>query len=112
MYLPMLTDRELLAQFEATRDPLTTTELEVEIAKRFEKLLDAEEERAPIDEILGNAGIDDAELTELLQACDEHAICTATELRERLKRADAFYDIASDAGDVLHRLQDLINQCQ
>lgn len=109
MYLPALTDRELLAHFEATRDPLTTTDIESEIAKRFDALLEAEEAREPLDEILAKHNFDDGDLADILEIIDEHYCDSPGVLRQKLKRADAFYDIANDAGDVIARLNDLIN---
>lgn len=112
MYLPQLTDRELLTHFIATRDSLTTTDLESAMAERFESLLVAQEEREPIDTALDEHGIDDERLAEILKLLDEHYAFNPSVLAEKLERADKFYDVARDAGDVIHRLQDLITHCQ
>jgi hypothetical protein len=40
MHLPSLTDEELLSYFRATRNDLTTTALEEDLARRLAALLD------------------------------------------------------------------------
>lgn len=49
MYLPMLTNKELLAYAEQQIDDLTSTELERELIKRMADLADAE---AQLNEML------------------------------------------------------------
>lgn len=110
MYLPALSDRELLAHFLATRDPLTTTDLEAEIGKRFEALIEPDELHDVMGAIADELGIETACTAQALRdALSDHYIYSPESLREKLARADKFHDIAADAGDVISRLNDLIN---
>lgn len=59
MYLPSLTDKELVAYADQTQDPLTTSELENELAKRLELRVYAGHDE--IIDILSDRFIDTAE---------------------------------------------------
>ena len=92
MYLPSLSDAELVRHAEAVRDPLTTTDLEIELCSRLVRTGELEA------------------LRDLADALDlETPDDSPADLRSKLERSDKFYDIASDAGDVISRLNDLIN---
>lgn len=52
MYLPSLTDQELLVHAERTMDPITTSDLERELMKRLQARLDDD----PDDSIMGVLG--------------------------------------------------------
>lgn len=112
MYLPTMNDQELLTYAEQTRDPLTSSALEVEIIERFARHVEAAAEREPLDALLDDHSIDTERLGEILKLLDEHYATNPSVLAEKLRRADKFYDVARDAGDVIHRLQDLITHCQ
>lgn len=106
MYLPSLSDAELVRHAEAVRDPLTTTDLEIELCNRLADIDDLEALRDLAD-ALGLETPDDFQALKEVMA-DFH-IDSPADLRSKLERSDKFYDIASDAGDVISRLNDLIN---
>lgn len=106
MYLPSLSDAELVRHAEAVRDPLTTTDLEIELCNRLADTDDLEALRDLAD-ALGLETPDDFQALKEVMA-DFH-IDSPADLRSKLERSDKFYDIASDAGDVISRLNDLIN---
>lgn len=105
MYLPSLSDAELVRHAEAVRDPLTTTDLEIELCNRLAGTDDLEALRDLAD-ALGMAHDDFQALKEVMA---DFYIDSPADLRSKLERSDKFYDIASDAGDVISRLNDLIN---
>ena len=106
MYLPSLSDAELVRHAEAVRDPLTTTDLEIELCNRLARTDDLEALRDLADALDLEMPDDFQELKEVM--ADFH-IDSPADLRSKLERSDKFYDIASDAGDVISRLNDLIN---
>lgn len=106
MYLPSLSDAELVRHAEAVRDPLTTTDLEIELCNRLADTDDLEALRDLAD-ALGLETPDDFQA--LKEVMTDFDIDSPAALRSKLERSDKFYDIASDAGDVVSRLNDLIN---
>lgn len=70
MYLPALTDKELLSYADSTLDPLTSTELERELIKRLQDLFDAQPE------------------TPMQDALDEHNIITPQDLQDLVDERD------------------------
>ena len=106
MYLPSLSDAELVRHAEAVRDPLTTTDLEIELCNRLADTDDLEALRDLAD-ALGLETPDDFQALKEVMA--DFDIDNPAALRSKLERSDKFYDIASDAGDVISRLNDLIN---
>jgi len=106
MYLPSLSDAELVRHAEAVRDPLTTTDLEIELCNRLTDTDDLEALRDLAD-ALGLETPDDFQALKEVMA--DFYIDSPAALRSKLERSDKFYDIASDAGDVISRLNDLIN---
>lgn len=106
MYLPSLSDAELVRHAEAVRDPLTTTDLEIELCNRLADTDDLEALRDLAD-ALGLETPDDFQA--LKEVMTDFDIDSPAALRSKLERSDKFYDIASDAGDVISRLNDLIN---
>ncbi|AQW29108.1 hypothetical protein JK151_08965 [Ralstonia syzygii subsp. celebesensis] len=123
MYLPALDDETLLRHAQADLDPLTSTPLEIELLKRFDALLNAQDETNPLLVVLEEHGIDQAEqlekeiglvdeyegldIRQLLEAIVAAGIDDAESLKERLARADEFDAIAKDAGDLFARLNTL-----
>lgn len=77
MYLPALSNRELAHHADVTFDALAATDLQTELAKRFNTLLEEAAASADVLHALNNYGIDGiAELTSLLdkaRALDERA---------------------------------------
>ena len=90
--LSRLSDRELLLHADNTRDPLTTSDIEIELTTRFAHLV----------------GIDVADVPAIVELLNDHNATELAVLREKLERADKFYDIAQDAGDVIDRINTLI----
>ena len=101
-------------------NPLVNTELESFLIDWIESLVDeadselrTEAESYGINgadiKTLGEALIEDAATSAaLLSALGEAGIDSPGTLKEKLKRADQFYDIATDAGDVFSRLNTLV----
>ncbi len=110
MYLTSLSDAELVRHAEAVRDPLTTTDLEIELCNRsagWADALDALDALRDLADALGLETPDDFQA--LKEVLANFHIDSPADLRSKLERSDKFYDIASDAGDVISRLNDLIN---
>ena len=104
--LSRLTDRELLLHADNARDPLTTTEIEIELATRFAHLVGL----AEIEDAVTNFDIDVADIPAIAEALNDHNATELKVLRQKLERADKFYDIAQDAGDVIARLNTLATE--
>ena len=105
-----LTDAELLRVARDAQDSLTSTEVQDELLNRFERYVEDGSQLEQIKTRLANIGtyIDtDKEvkaLVELLHVANEHHCDDAENLKAKLKRADDFYDIADEAGDLFQRL--------
>ena len=116
MYLPSLSDAELVTHADATLDAMTSTELERELIKRLEARVSAV--TLPLIQIAEEFDIDPealrdlceahpgdmADCTALLAKLSDYDIHTADQLEEQIERSRKFYDIANDAGDALARL--------
>ena len=102
--LSRLSDRELLLHADNTRDPLTTTEIEIELTTRFAHLVGL----AEIEDAVKDVGIDVADVPAIVELLNDHNATELAVLRQKLERADKFYDIAQDAGDVIDRINALI----
>lgn len=123
-----LTDDELLRHAEAAQDPLTTTEYEAELIKRFSNVIDERIANAAFIEVLDDHSIYEADelkksltllaefdaldIRSLLEAITAAGIETAEGLKARLAIADKFDGIANDAGDLFDRLTSLIATTQ
>ena len=106
MHLSRLSDAELVRYAEAVRDPLTTTDLEIELCQRLAQADDL----APLRDLADALGLETPDdFQALKEVMADFGIDSPATLRAKLERADKFYDIASDAGDVISRLNDLIN---
>lgn len=114
MYLPMLSDDELLAHYASTVDDLTTTAMERELYARFSARLEQEDD--PAQMALVDAGWHESpvELAAMFKTLDEYSIGPEdlNLLREKLERSNKFYEIAADAGDIFQRLQALAAKSQ
>jgi len=116
----------LVASARAEIDPLTSTPLELELLDRLETLLDEQEENKPIAELLDEYEVstddmkavieshpaslkDQAALLSLLNDQDIHE---PDQLKELLEFAAKFRALASDAGDLFTRLNDLVSTNQ
>ena len=103
------TDDELIRHLETVRDPMTTTDAEVELLGRFKNLLDDAPLPHTLDVAIDDSAVSADDLPELVRILDEFSAESPSTLREKLQRANTFYDIANDAGDVISRLSDLVN---
>lgn len=116
----------LVASARAEIDPLTSTPLELELLDRLETLLDEQSTNQPIAELLDEYEVstddmkavieshpaslkDQAALLSLLNDQDIHE---PDQLKELLEFAAKFRALASDAGDVFTRLNDLVSTNQ
>jgi len=104
--LSRLTDRELLLHADNHRDPLTSTDVEIELANRFANLVELTE----IDDAITEHGLERGDLRPLLELLNDFNATDLKALRQKLERADKFYDIANDAGDVIARLNTLVTE--
>lgn len=116
MYLPSLSDAELVAHGNATADSLTQSDLERELLKRLEARV--EHDTLPLIQIAEEFDIDPEALRAVLEAhpgdlndykallakLSDYDIHTVAHLEEQIERSHKFYDIANDAGDALARL--------
>ena len=104
MNLARLTDSELLRHAHNITDALTTTDLEVELIAR---------QVAQADELNDYHGLQDMLEAQEVEEEDLRALCivlvkfNATTPSALLERADKFYDIATEAGDLFARLASL-----
>jgi hypothetical protein len=117
-------DDHLVMALRAEIDPLTSTAAEIILLDRFETLLD--EKNPALDAVFADYEIEAEglqavceshpaslkEMAELLQVLSDDDIHTPDQLRAKLERSDKFFDIATDAGDVLSRLADLAKTTQ
>ena len=116
----------LVASARAEIDPLTSTALELELLDRLEKLLDEQSANQPVAELLEEYEVstddmkavieshpaslkDQAALLSLLNDQDIHE---PDQLKELLEFAAKFRALASDAGDLFTRLNDLVTTHQ
>ena len=87
-------------------DNHATTELERELAKRFAALLD---EKQQLDSFENTTGISIEFLSDCADVLSEYNCDSSDVLREKLERADKFWELAQDLqGDVLSRLATLV----
>lgn len=122
MYLPSLSDAELVAHGNATADSLTQSDLERELLKRLEARV--EHDTNPLIQIAEEFDIDPealrtlceshpgdlADFTAILTKLNEYDIHTVAHLEEQIERSHKFYDIANDAGDAFARLAALAEE--
>lgn len=99
-----LTDDEFLrvVQTEPTID-----DVDVEVRARYGRLLSDLDTLRDIESNCEELGIDVSSVCELLGVADKHHCASPSELREKLERADKFYDLADEAGDTFKKLADL-----
>lgn len=107
--LSHLTDDELLRHVENERDALTTTDAEIELAGRFADLVDSPPLPDDLQAAIDDTAVSADHLVEIIKIIDEFSAEEPKVLREKLKRANDFYDIATDAGDVIERLSTLVS---
>lgn len=108
-----LTDAEFLREARHAQDPMTATEIQLELLHRFERVAERIARIGEAESLLMAHSIEIdrsesvTELAEVLQVLAEHHCIDPTRLRAKLERADEFYDIAQEAGDVFEQLAEL-----
>lgn len=111
MYLPTLTDRELLT-YQLQRDQLAVSDVEQQLAARLEAALDEAEETAPLLDAIDKSDFGINDIEPFLESLAKHGIETVRDLDKRLQFADAFRVFADDHGEAFTALHQLINQAQ
>lgn len=109
MLLTALTDAELARHAWAQRDPLTSTELEDELLRRFESVINTLGELDPVTEAVDKSDFEIEDMGPLFAVLSEFNVDDIKTLRQKLERADKWYGIAEEAGDLFQRLTDLTN---
>jgi hypothetical protein len=104
--LSCLTDDELLRYAHTVFDPITSTELEGELLRRLAQQID---DLASVTEAIGKSDFALDEMRELFAVLEEFNANNLKTLRQKLERADKWYGIAEEAGDLFQRLTDLTN---
>lgn len=127
--LRTLSDSELAAKAHTELDTLTSTDLERELLQRFEDQLawkpifdlvkdtyanTAESAIEELPQVLKQVADLECvgELPELVKALQDHNIDDIKVLREKLERADKFYDLAREAGEAFSMLANLAETSQ
>ena len=127
--LRTLSDSELAAKANTELDTLTSTDLERELLQRFEEQLawqsvfdlirenyanNVESALEELPQILKQVAALECvgELPELVKALQDHNIDEIKVLREKLERADKFYDIAAEGGEAFSMLAKLAETSQ
>ena len=100
---------QAVAALRAEHDPMTSTAIEDELLERFERLVAERKAAEPLEDAIENSEIVADDVPEMLKVAAEFYCATPADLRAKLERADKFYHIAEDTGDVISRLNDLVN---
>jgi len=103
-HLTSLTNEELLAHGYTQFNTITGTDLEAELLRRFGHLIDEVEELDNVVEVLDRHNLASAELTTMFELLDEFSVTDPKSLRQKLERADQWYELADEAGDLFSRL--------
>ena len=103
-YLPSLNDEELMRHAQTQFDVLSSTPLEVELLGRLGRLTAEVEELQRVAAVVETNNLDADQITEMFELLDEFNAADPKSLRQKLKRADAWYDLADEAGDLFSRL--------
>jgi len=117
-----LNDEELLRHVENTRDPLTSTEAETELAARFANLLDEQEQNRPLLAVLEEFTDSEPEDVRkalqlrsdfptsraLLDVLSSFDIDSPEVLRKQLERISKFDQVMQDLAKPFTALQSLV----
>ena len=130
MSLTHLTNEELARHADLALDPLTSTDLERELLKRFEDQLTENRVNAALLTVIDEFGMEISDTKDieeiqaalqfahdynlktvrsLLELASEHDIDTAALLQPRLELADQFDQIREDASTVIADLNKIFN---
>jgi hypothetical protein len=115
----IMTDDDLIRYVETTRDPLTTTALELELAARLLNAVDEAAESAPLAEVLLNRSLSGAEDVEKLEALlqlasnaqaflDENEGASFDALQKELEAMAAARDAVDEAHEALTTARDAL----
>lgn len=99
--LSRLDTRELLLHADNARDPLTTSDIEIELANRLAALVELVE----LDDALTNVGLERQHLQPLLELLAEHDATDIDVLRKQIERAalhDQLVEAAENLATLLH----------
>ena len=121
--ISLMSPQHAISTIVAQFDPLTSTPLEEHLASMVERLLDTLTEHSKVIALVEDSDITSDQVADLLAAVidspqttikllaqlADHSIDSPSVLAEKLQRADAFYDIAQEAGDIFDRLSTLAN---
>jgi hypothetical protein len=109
--LSRLTDEELIRHAENERDPLVSSTLEIELCNRLTTLIENPPVPDDLAAVMEEYGFEIGNVIQLVKVASEFSCEDIKTLREKLARADKFYEIAADLqDDVLHRLNKLIQE--
>lgn len=120
--MKLMGDEHLVATIRADFDPLTATDIEIELLHRFEKMTDGSADNAEMNAALdefditakdiktfGDALVEDVTTSAaILKVIHEAGISSATAMQAELDLARRFSALAEDAGDTFFRLSKLI----
>lgn len=109
MNLARLTDPELLRHAHNSADNLTT-DLETELQARLVAQTEELDDYHGLQDMLEAQEVEEEDLRALCIVLVKFNATTPGTLREKLERADKFYEIASEAGDIFARLSSLTAQ--
>lgn len=70
-HFPSLTDEELLSWFRVTRNDLTTTALEVELAKRLAAAIDGAEDTEDLEKQIEEMTVTNSDLSDQVRALED-----------------------------------------
>lgn len=127
MELRLLSNEELIRKAHTEINHITSTPLEIELIRRLEELTewqpvldvmqqhyDSVKDCADFDDVLTNLDTlsNIAAMPELLAVFEEHNVDDIKVLREKLERADKFYDLAQEAGEAFTMLAKLAETSQ
>lgn len=96
-----LTDEEFL---RVVHNEPTIDDVDVEVRARYERLLSDLDTLRDIESNCEELGIDIESVCDLLGVADSYHCASPSELRDKLERADKFYDLVAEAGDTFMKL--------
>jgi len=100
--LSHLSNDELLKLAHIQYDPITATDLEIELTNRLERLEE-------VDRTLNEFNVELEHVRPLLELLSEFEATDLADLRKRLETAAALEQVVAEAGDSLAQLHTLIS---
>lgn len=102
-----LSDWELIQTIDVQTDALTTTDIERELLGRFIRVTEDNARMTLIEALIETVGGDAEELVKVIEILENRGCLDSLSLEDKLKRADAFYDIALEGATLFKDLADL-----